>query len=62
MKSQHECNDAFRRSLEKQIPYSTDPQRLRDMAGVYQYSALRCIALGILGLAFMAVIVAIGSI
>lgn len=38
MISEHERFAQFRRDLERQIPYSTDPQRLREMAGVHQYS------------------------
>lgn len=57
------CFEAFRRKqLERQVPFSTDPEYLRRMARVHQYSALRCVGLAILGLAFMAAIVAIGSI
>lgn len=60
MISRHEVNDAYRRSFEEQIPYSTDPEYLRRMAKTHQYSPAFLIGLPIAGailftLAFFAV-------
>ncbi len=49
MISRHCQTEAMRRDLLRQIPYSTDPERLRRLAGVHQFSAAFTLGLPIAG-------------
>lgn len=60
---QHKQSEAHRSQLLRQVPYSTDPQRLRDMAGEEQFSKAFVIVAALVGaLAFYGVFAAIASI